>query len=606
MGVHAALFAVDTSQTKVGCRLKIFGRLLGFLRPYKRGVLVSFVLAALARGAAAVIPLLVGLTIDRIRGENHLLWPLALAILGAGLVNLVFSSSRRLVAGQVSLGVEYDLRNRMYAHLQSLELGFFDSQQTGQLMSRATVDLQSVRFFLGYGLVFILQSIVTVVVAGVLMFTLNPGLALLTLSPMPLIVFVAFRYGRLNRPAAQEVQQRIAELTADVEENVSGVRVVKAFAQEQRQLERFEHTVGRVYEQSMVSTRLRAIYQPLLGFIPMLGMAAVLLVGGRQAGRGDISIGNFVAFYGYVAMLTGPVRMLGMALGMAQRAVASGARVFQLLDRAPRLTAPAGAPPLPEGQGAIEFRDVTVAYEGQEPVLRDVTLSVEAGETVALVGPTGSGKTTLAALIPRLYDPVEGQVLIDGADVTSVEPESLRHQVALVSDDAFLFSAPLRENIAYARPDASDEQIRRAASLAGLDEVVAGLPDGYETLVGERGLTLSGGQRQRVAIARALIQDPRILILDDATSSLDASTEARVKQALREVMQGRTTVIIGHRLSTIALADRIAVLEGGRLVAVGTHDELVERSDLYREIAEKGVPERVFLTRELEREAAGL
>jgi ATP-binding cassette subfamily B protein len=252
------------------------------------------------------------------------------------------------------------------------------------------------------------------------------------------------------------------------------------------------------------------------------------------------------------------------------------------------------------------MRDVTVAYEGSEPVLRDVNLSIAAGETVALVGPTGSGKTTLASLIPRLYDPIAGSVSIDGADVRTVDAESLRHQVALVSDDAFLFSAPLRENIAYARPDASDEEVQRAASMAGLDEVVAGLPDGYDTLVGERGLTLSGGQRQRVAIARALIQDPRILILDDATSSLDASTEARVKQALAEVMKGRTTVIIGHRLSTIALADRIAVLDGGRLVAVGTHDELVEQSELYREIAEKGMPERVFLTRELEREAAGL
>jgi ATP-binding cassette subfamily B protein len=586
--------------------LKLFGRLLGFLRPYRRAVVTSFVLAALARGAAAVIPYLVGLTIDRIRAGNNELWPLALAIFGAGVINLAFSSSRRLVAGQVSLGVEYDLRNRMYAHLQSLELGFFDTQQTGQLMSRATVDLQSVRFFLGYGLVFILQSIVTVIVAGALMFSLNPLLALLTLSPMPLLVWVAFRYGRLNRPAAQEVQQRIAELTADVEENVSGVRVVKAFAQEERQLERFENSAGRVYDQSMVSTKLRAFYQPLLGFIPMLGMAAVLLVGGRQAAHGDISIGDFVAFYGYVAMLTGPVRMLGMALGMAQRAVASGARVFELLDRPPRLTAPAGAPPLPEGRGAIEMREVTVAYEGSDPVLRDVTLSVAAGETVALVGPTGSGKTTLAALIPRLYDPVEGGVLIDGVDVRQVDPESLRHQVALVSDDAFLFSASLRENIAYARPDVTDEDVQRAASMAGLDEMVESLPDGYETLVGERGLTLSGGQRQRVAIARALIQDPRILILDDATSSLDASTEARVKQALREVMKGRTTVIIGHRLSTIALADRIAVLDGGRLVAVGTHDELIEESELYREIAEKGLPERVFLTRELEREAAGL
>src|SRR3954466_16424602 len=311
--------------------MRTFWRLLGFLRPYRRGVTVSFILAGAAMGTGVLIPFLVGRTVDEIRHGGADLTPLALAVVAAGVLRLGFSSSRRLVAGQVSLGVEYDLRNRMYEHLQSLELGFFDSQQTGQLMSRATVDLQAVRFFLGYGLVFILQSLVTVLVAGVLMFSLNPLLALLTLSPMPLIVWVAFRYGRLNRPASQEVQQRIAERTADVEENVSGVRVVKAFAQEERQLGRFGNTVQRVYDQSMVSTKLQAFYQPLLGFIPMLGMAAVLLVGGRQAARGDISIGNFVAFYGYVAMLTGPVRMLGMALGMAQRAVASGARVFQLL-----------------------------------------------------------------------------------------------------------------------------------------------------------------------------------------------------------------------------------------------------------------------------------
>jgi ATP-binding cassette subfamily B protein len=586
--------------------LKLFRRLLVFLRPYRRPVAISFVLAALARGAAALIPWLVGRTVDHIRSGNARLWPLALAILGAGLANLVLSLTRRLVAGEVSLGVEYDLRNRMYSHLQSLELGFFDSQQTGQLMSRATVDLQAVRFFLGYGLVFILQSIVSVIVAAALMFSLNAPLALITLAPMPALVWVAFRYGRRNRPASQEVQQRIAELTADVEENVSGVRVVKAFAQEERQVERFRHGAQRVFDQTMVATRLRAFYTPLLAFIPLLGTAAVLLVGGREAARGQITVGEFVAFYGYVAMLTGPVRMLGMALGMAQRAVASGARVFEILDREPRLAAPAGAPALPEGRGAIELRGVTVAYEGSQPVLRGIDLDVPAGQTIALVGPTGSGKTTLAALIPRLYDPIAGAVLIDGADVRGVDLASLRRQVALVSDDAFLFSATLRENIAYAQPGASDEQVERAAALAGLGEMVESLPDGYETLVGERGLTLSGGQRQRVAIARAVIGDPRILILDDATSSLDATTEALVKRALCEVMRGRTTVIIGHRLSTIALADRIAVLEAGRITALGTHDELLESSELYREIAEKGMPERVFLTRELEREAAGL
>jgi len=424
---------------------------------------------------------------------------------------------------------------------------------------------------------------------------------------MPFVIWVAFRYGRRNRPASQEVQQRIAELTAEAEENVSGVRVVKAFAQERRQLKRFDRAVKRVFDQSMISTRLRAFYSPLIGFLPQLGLAAVLVVGGRQAVNGTITVGEFVAFYGYVLMLTSPVRMLGMALGMAQRAVASGARVFEVLDRDPRLVAPEGAPPLPPGGGRVELRGVTFAYDGGAPVLRDVDLDVAAGRTVALVGATASGKTTLMALIPRLYDVSEGAVLVDGTDVRSVDLDSLRRQVAMVSDDAFLFSATLRDNIAYARPEASDEEVLDAARRAGLAELVEELPDGYDTLVGERGLTLSGGQRQRVAIARALLAQPRILILDDATSSVDATTESRIKQALREVMEGRTTFVIAHRLSTIALADEVVVLEGGRVAARGSHDELLESSELYREIAEKGLPDQVFLTRKPEeREVAGL
>jgi ATP-binding cassette subfamily B protein len=357
----------------------------------------------------------------------------------------------------------------------------------------------------------------------------------------------------------------------------------------------------------MVSTRLRAFYSPFIGFLPQLGLAALLFVGGKQVIDGQLSEGDFVAFYGYVLMLTSPVRMLGMALGMAQRAVASGERVFQLLDRKPRLTALPDAPPLPAGGGRVELRDVTFAYDGHEPVLRGVDLEVEPGQTVAIVGPTGSGKTSLVMLIPRLYDVDEGAVLVDGADVRSVDPASLRREVAVVSDDAFLFSASLRDNIAYARPEASDDEVVAAAVRAGLEGLLDDLPDGLDTLVGERGLTLSGGQRQRVAIARALLAEPRILILDDATSSVDATTESLIKSALTEVMEGRTTFVIAHRLSTIALADEVVVLEDGRVEARGTHQELLEESPLYREIAEKGLPDQVFLTREdPEREVAGL
>ncbi len=587
--------------------MKLFWRLLGFLRPYRRGVIVSFILAGFAMGASVLIPYLVGRTVDEIRDHSTNLWPLALAVVAAGVLRLVFSVLRRLVAGRVSLGVEYDLRNRMYEHLQSLELAFFDQQQTGQLMSRATVDLQSVRFFLGYGLVFLLQSAITIVVAAIVMVALEPGLALVALAPTPFVVWIAYRYGRRNRPASQEVQQRIAELTAEAEENIGGVRVVKAFAQEPRQLRRFSHVVKRVFDQSMVSTRLRAFYSPFISFLPQLGLAALLLVGGRQVIDGQITIGEFIAFYGYVLLLVGPMRGLGMALGLAQRAVASGARVFELLDRAPRLVAAADARPLPPGGGRVEFRDVTFGYDDGEPVLRNIDLDVEAGRTVALVGPTGSGKTTLVMLIPRLYDVEHGSVLVDGVDVRELDPASLRREVAVVSDDAFLFSAPLGENIAYARPDASEDEIRRAAERAGLGELLEELPEGLHTLVGERGLTLSGGQRQRVAIARALLAEPRILILDDATSSVDATTESQIKDALAEVMEGRTTFVIAHRLSTIALADEVVVLEDGEIAARGTHDELLEISPLYREIAEKGLPDQVFLTRcDPDREVAGL
>jgi ATP-binding cassette, subfamily B, bacterial len=585
-----------------------FVRLLGFLRPYRAGAVWSLVLAGLAMGATVAIPWLTGRGIDAVtRGDRGDVRLYAAGVAGAALVRVVFSVARRLVAGRVSLGVELDLRNRLYEHLQTLELGFFARQQTGQLMSRSTVDLASVRFFLGYGLVFIAQSALTILLASVAMFFLQPSLAALALLPVPFVVLIAARYGRLSRPALTEVQQRIAELTADVEENVSGVRVVKAFAAEERQLDRFRDSVTRVFDQSMAATRLRAFYNPFIGFLPNLGLAVVLLVGGRQVVNGSLTIGDFTAFYAYLLLLIGPMRQLGIALGMAQRATASGTRIFELLDREPRVVAPPGAPPLPDGAGRVELDGVTFAYEGASaPALRDVDLVVEAGTTVALVGATGSGKTTLVQLLGRLYDVTEGAVRIDGADVRSVDLRSLRGSIAVVDDDPFLFSATVHENIAYARPDATREEVERAAERAQAAAFIEALPAGYDTRVGERGLTLSGGQRQRIAIARALLADPRILVLDDATSSVDASTEQAIKAALREVMAGRTTFVIAHRLSTIALADEIVVLEGGRVAARGTHAELLERSALYAEIAEKGLPDQVFLTRKPREAVAGL
>jgi ABC-type multidrug transport system fused ATPase/permease subunit len=623
--------------------MSTFYRLLGFLRPYKRGVTVSWILASFAMAMSVALPLLTGEAVETINSgarharrhelvqrshDRHTLLMYALAIIAVVLARWGFTYWRRMIAGRVSLGVEYDLRERLYGQLQRLELGFFDHQQTGQLMSRATVDLPAVRFFLGYGLVFILQFVLTIVLAGVVMIVINPELGLISLAPAPFVVLISYRYGRRARPAIQEVQQRIAELTADAEENISGVRIVKSFAREPRQLERFRRSVGRTFEQAMVATRLEATYNPAIGFLPQLGIAAVLLLGGNAVIHAHLTLGQFTTFYLLLNMLVGPLRSLGVTLNLAQRATASGARIFQLLDREPTLADPLGAPPLPDGNGHVQLRAVTLRYSdphdelnvgtyaharqtehaaARKTVLHDLNLDVPAGRTVALVGATGSGKTSLVALISRLYDPIEGEVLLDGADVRNVGLQSLRSAVAVVSDDPFLFSASVAENIAYARPDASIEQIEEAASRAQAHEFVLGLPEGYDTQIGERGLSLSGGQRQRLAIARALLANPRVLILDDATSSVDASTEQSIKLALAEAMTGRSTFVIAHRLSTIALADEIVVLDHGRIVAQGSHDELLDASELYREIVERGLPEQVFLTRETrEREVSGI
>jgi len=598
--------------------VRTYRRLMGFLRPYRRQLWGSLVFAWAAMGMTVLIPWLIGRAVNAIESGNKPdLLPLALVIIAAGVLRLGLTLVRRVVAGRVSLAVEFDLRQRFYAHLQRLELGFFDGQQTGQLMSRATVDLQSIRFFLGYGLIFITQNLLTIVLASAVMFALEPRLALVALAPAPLVVYAASRYNRVSRPAVQEVQQRLAELTAEAEENVSGIRIVKAFAREEHQLHRFRRAVARVFDQSIYSTRLQAFFSPLLGLLPQIGIALVLLIGGRQVIAGNLSLGDFTAFYTYVAMLAAPMRMLGMTLGMAQRAIASGNRLFEILDREPQIESPADAPPLPAGGGRVEIDGVTLRYNGapsasakphsasdgdakRSLALAEVDLTVDAGRTVALVGPSGSGKTSLVAMIARLYDPSEGAVRIDGADLRSVDLVSLRSQVAFVGDDSFLFTASIAENIAYARPKATREEIEAAAHRAQADGFIRELPGGYEALVGERGLTLSGGQRQRVAIARALLADPRILILDDATSSVDATTEAAIKAGLAEAMAGRTTFIIAHRLSTVSLADEVVVIDGGRVVDRGTHEELLEGCGFYREIAEHGLADSVFLQRDLE------
>jgi ABC-type multidrug transport system fused ATPase/permease subunit len=567
---------------------RTFVRLLGFLQPYKLSLAASLLLAFAAQAGTLSFPWLTGSVVGAVKhGERHRLPLLIGLVVAIGVAKALATLGRRLISGEQALGVEMDIRTALYAKLVRLSFGFFDRHQTGQLMSRATVDLQSVRFFLGYGLLFFFQHVFTVVGVGVLVFVISWKLALIALAVSPVMVAIAYRYSNVSHPVLRDVQQKMADVATVAEENVVGVHVVKSFAQEQAEQDKFERRSEALFGQSLRANRQRAFYVPVLSFLPMLGQAAVLLAGGRMVEHGSLSLQDFVRFNLYLSLLIFPLRMLGMWIGEGQRATASGERIFQVLDEEEDIRDEPAAGELPTGPGRVRFEGVTFAY-GARPVLHDIDLELAPGRTVALIGHTGAGKTTFASLIPRFYDVQSGRVLIDGADVREVTLRSLRREIGVIPQDPFLFSASVRENLAFGRPEAPEEELVHAARLAQAHEFIERLPDGYDTVIGERGVTLSGGQRQRLAIARALVLDPRILILDDATASVDAATEAKIRIGLREAMRGRTTVIIAHRLSTIALADEIVVLEAGRVVARGTHDELVETNDVYREIWEHG------------------
>jgi ABC-type multidrug transport system fused ATPase/permease subunit len=578
---------------------RTFARLLGFLRPYKASLIVSIFLAVGSQAAQIALYTVTGEVIDKAIAphDQEELWVLLGIILALGVAKAVFMAGRRLISGRQALGVEFDLRNALYAHLLRLSFGYYDRHQTGQLMSRATVDLQGVRFFLGYGLIFFFQNVLTVVFVTGVMFWFNWRLALIALAITPLLIALAYRYSHIAHPLLRDVQQKMADVATVAEENIVGVHVVKAFAQEPQEQDKFAQRSEAVFQQSVQANRQRAFYVPLISFVPLLAQAAVLLVGGRMVVRGELEIGEFISFNLYVTMLVMPLRSLGMWIGQAQRATASGERIFEIMDEREDVADRPGAIELPSGDGQIRFERVSFTYGVGSAVLDEIELEVPPGRTIALIGHTGSGKTTLTSLVPRFYDASSGRVLVDGVDVRDVKLDSLRASIGVISQDPFLFSASVRENIAFGRGDATEDEVRRAAQLAQAAEFVERLPDGYDTVIGERGITLSGGQRQRIAIARALVVDPRILILDDATASVDATTEARIRLGLREAMRNRTTLIIAHRPSTIALADEIVVLDAGRIVARGVHEELLETSSVYREIYEHGLLEAQFVER---------
>jgi len=573
-----------------------FARLLGFLKPYKVSLAVSIVLAVGSQAAAIALIWLTKHVIDtalRPR-DTHALTMFVLAVVVVGLVRAVLMGGRRLISGRQALAVEMDMRQGLYAHLVRLSFGFYDRHQTGQLMSRATVDLQGVRFFLGYGLIFFFQNALPVVSVTIVLLVFEWKLALIALAITPVLVVLAYRYSHVAHPTLRDVQQKLADVATVAEENIVGVHVVKSFAQEAQERAKFERRSEAVFAQTIRANRQRALYVPLISWIPLIAQGGVLLVGARMVTSGELTVGGFVAFNLYLGMLVTPLRSLGMWIGQSQRATAAGERIFEVMDAPEEIADRPGAQDLPPGGGRLQFEGVDFEYMEGRPTLEDIDLDVPAGRTIALIGHTGSGKTTLTSLVPRFYDVTGGRVLIDGADVRDVKLHSLRHAIGVIPQDPFLFSATVRENITFGAPGLGDEEVVRIARLAQAHEFVERLPDGYDTVIGERGITLSGGQRQRLAIARAIAVDPRVLILDDATAAVDATTEAKIRLGLREAMRGRTTLIIAHRLSTISLADEIVVLDGGRIAARGTHDELLEASQVYRDIYEHGLLERQF------------